>query len=128
MTVCNIEQLRAWLPCHPVRVKRKETDSASKAMTNKLILKPVAKSHNGLEYGSGPVIIYAVEGLPEEQNLLIRNVRPSSQEGEWQVGERTAGMATKWTGAFKTAQHALLQLQKAIDSRVCGPSRRHLNY
>ena len=105
--------------CHVIlSVEKKETD-ASKAMTNKLILKPVAKSHNGLEYGSGPVIIYTVEGLPEEQNLLIRNVRPRSQEGEWQVGERTAGMATKWTGAFKTAQDALRQLQKDIDSRVC---------
>ena len=88
-------------------------------MTNKLILKPVAKSHNGLEYGSGPVIIYTVEGLPEGQNLLIRNVLPRCQEGEWQVGERTTEMATKWTGAFKTAQDALLQLQKEIDSRIC---------
>jgi hypothetical protein len=117
--MCNIEQFRAWLPCHPVRVERKEADSASKAMTNKLILKPIAKSHNGLEYGSGPVIIYTVEGLPEERNLLIRNVRPSSQEGEWQGGERAAGMATKWTGAFKTAQNALLQIQKELDSRIC---------
>ena len=89
-------------------------------MTNKLVLKAVAKSHNGLEYGSGPVIIYTVEGLAEGQNLLIRNVRPRSQEGEWQIGERAAGMATKWTGAFKRAEDTLLHLQKEIDSRVCG--------
>ncbi len=89
-------------------------------MTNKLGLKAVAKSYNGLEYGSGPVIIYTVEGLPEGQNLLIRNVRPRCQEGEWQVGDRAAGMATKWTGAFKRAEDALRQLQKEIDLRVCG--------
>ncbi len=89
-------------------------------MSHKLVLKPVARSHNGLEFGSGPVIIFTVEGLPEGQNLLIRNVRPRCQDGEWQVGERSNGMATKWTGGFKTAQDALFQLQKGIDSRVCG--------
>ena len=87
-------------------------------MSNKLVVKPVSRSHNGLEFGSGPVIISTVEGLPDGQNLLIRNVRPRCEDGEWQVGERSTGIATKWTGAFKTAQDALRQLQKEIDPRI----------
>jgi hypothetical protein len=89
-------------------------------MTHKLILKPIANSHNGLEYGTGPVIIYKIVGLPLGQSLLIRNVRPGFQQGEWQVGDGTSGIAAKWMGTFKTAEGALLQIQKDIDARACG--------
>ena len=85
-------------------------------MTYKLSLKPIAYSQNGLEYGTGPVILYKIQGLPEGENLLLRNVRPRFREGEWQVGDHTTGRVTKWAGAFKTAEGALLQLQKEIDS------------
>jgi hypothetical protein len=85
-------------------------------MKYKLSLKAIAYSHDGLEYGTGPAILYKIQGLPEGENLLLRNVRPRFREGEWQVGDHTTGMVTKWTGAFKTAERALLQLQKEIDS------------
>jgi len=85
-------------------------------MKYKLNLKAIAYSHDGLEYGTGPAILYKIQGLPEGENLLLRNVRPRFREGEWQVGDHTTGMVTKWTGTFKTAERALLQLQKEIDS------------
>ena len=85
-------------------------------MKYKLSLKAIAYSHDGLEYGTGPAILYKIQGLPEGENLLLRNVRPRFREGEWQVGDHTTGMVTKWTGTFKTAERALVQLQKEIDS------------
>jgi hypothetical protein len=59
-------------------------------MKYKLSLK-AAYSHDGLEYGTGPAILYKIQGLPEGENLLLRNVRPRFREGEWQVGDHWNG-------------------------------------
>jgi hypothetical protein len=99
--------------CHPLYYSPKE---ARIPVKYKLILKPVARSRNGIEYGTGAVMLYEVEGLPEGQKISIRNVRAESQEPMWQVGGHTTGHPTKWTGAFKTAEEALAQLQREIDS------------
>jgi hypothetical protein len=61
-------------------------------------------------------MLYDVEGLPEGQKISIRNVRAESQEPLWQIGGYSTGHPTKWTGMFKTADEALGQLQKEIDS------------
>jgi hypothetical protein len=82
----------------------------------KLSLRPIARSRNGVEYGTGPVILYEIAGLPEGQNLSVRNIRPQSQIADWQIGDHAVQMETKWTGTFKTAQEALLELQREIDS------------
>lgn len=81
-------------------------------MKYELILKPIARSRSGTEYGTGPVMLYEVDGLPEGQRISVRNIRPQSQEAVWEVGEH----APNWTGAFKTPQDALLELQKEFDS------------
>lgn len=85
-------------------------------MKYKLILKRVARSRSGIEYGTGPEMLYEVEGLSKGQKISIRNVRAESQEPVWQVGRHTTGYPTKWTAAFKTAEEALAQLQAEIDS------------
>jgi hypothetical protein len=81
-----------------------------------LSLKPVASARSGAEYGTGTVMLYEVDGLPEGQRISIRNVRSVLQEPIWQIGGHSRGMPTKWTGVFKTAEHALAQLQTEIDS------------
>jgi hypothetical protein len=84
-------------------------------MKSILSLKPVAQSRKGVEYGSGPVMLYEVEGLPEGRAISIRKVRAQSQEPVWQFGVHFKGYPTRWTGAFKTADEALAQLQENLD-------------
>jgi len=82
----------------------------------KLTLKPIASSRTGVEYGTGPVMLYEVEGLPEGQKISIRNVRPTTQEAVWQVGAHSRGREPRWTGTSETAEEALAQLQEELDS------------
>jgi hypothetical protein len=86
-----------------------------KTMKSILSLKPVAQSRKGIEYGTGPVMLYKVEGLPESREISIRNVRPASQEALWQFGAHFKGYPTRWTGSFKTAEDALAQVQENLD-------------
>jgi hypothetical protein len=95
----------------PVVFSRLERNS----MKSILSLKPVAQSRKGVEYGSGPVMLYEVEGLPQGRTISIRNVRAQSQEPVWQFGAHFKGYPTRWTGAFKTAEQALAQLQENLD-------------
>jgi hypothetical protein len=81
-----------------------------------LSLKPVARSRTGVEYGTAPVMMYKVEGLANGQKISIRNVRPAGQEPVWQIGARTKGRETRWTGTFESAEDALAQLQEQLDS------------
>jgi hypothetical protein len=82
----------------------------------KLTLKPIARSRTGVEYGIGPVMLYEVEGLPEGQEISIRNVRPATQEPIWQIGAHNRGSVTRWTGTSETAEEALARLQEELDS------------
>ena len=81
-----------------------------------LSLKPIARSRTGVEYGTGPVILYEVEGLPEGRKISIRNVRPAPQEPVWQIGAHHKGRETRWTGTYETAADAVAQLQEQLDS------------
>lgn len=85
-------------------------------MHSKLTLKPIARSRTGVEYGTGPVMLYEVEGLPAVQKISIRNVRPAGQQPIWQVGAHFRGRETRWTGTFESADEALAQLQEQLDS------------
>ena len=85
-------------------------------MEGTLTLKPVARSRSGMEYGTGPVMLYEVEGLPEGRKISIRNVRPATQEHVWQIGAHVRGRETRWTGTFDSAEEALAQLQEQLDS------------
>jgi hypothetical protein len=84
-------------------------------MKSILSLKPVAHSRKGVEYGSGLVFLYEVQGLPQGRAISIRNVRAQEQEPVWQFGAHFKGYPTRWTGAFKTAEAALAQLQENLD-------------
>jgi hypothetical protein len=81
-----------------------------------LSLKPVARSRTGVEDGTGPVMLYEVEGLPKGQKISIRNVRPATQEPVWQIGAHSRGRETRWTGTSEMAEEALAQLQEQLDS------------
>jgi hypothetical protein len=85
-------------------------------MERKLSLRAIARSRTGVVYGTGPVMLYEVEGLPEGQRISIRNVRPDGQEPVWQVGAHIRGRDTRWTGTFESADEALGQLQEQLDS------------
>ena len=85
-------------------------------MHSKLTLKPIGRSRTGVEYGTGPVMLYEVEGLPGVQRISIRNVRPAGQQPIWQVGAHFRGRETRWTGTFESADEALAQLQEQLDS------------
>ena len=85
-------------------------------MKRTLSLKPVARSRNGVEYATGPVMLYEVEGLPEDQKISIRNTSPATQEPVWQIGAHSRGRETRWTGTSETAEEALAQLQEELDS------------
>jgi len=85
-------------------------------MRPKLNLKPIARSRTGVEYGTGPVMLYEVEGLADGQKISIRNVRPTTQEPVWQIGAHIKGRETRWTGTFESADEALAQLQEQLDS------------
>ena len=85
-------------------------------MKYKLTLKPTARSRTGAEHGTGPVMLYEIEGLPEGQKISIRNVRPAAQEPVWQIGAHMKGRETRWTGTFQSAEEALAQLQEQLDS------------
>ena len=81
-----------------------------------LSLKPIARSRTGVEYGTGPVILYEVEGLADGQKISVRNVRPATQEAVWQIGAHSKGRETRWTGTFESADEALARLQEQLDS------------
>ena len=85
-------------------------------MQIKLTLKPIAGSPMGVEYGTGSVMQYEVEGLPGGQKISIRNVRPAGQQPVWQIGAHFRGRETRWTGTFESADEALAQLQEQLDS------------
>lgn len=85
-------------------------------MQPKLTLKPIARSRTGEEYGTGPVILYEVEGLLGGQRISIRNARPAGQQPVWQIGAHFRGRATRWTGTFESVDEALAQLQEQLDS------------
>jgi hypothetical protein len=85
-------------------------------MDGTLTLKPVARSRSGMEYGTGPVMLYEVEGLPEGRKISIRNVRPATQEPVWQIGAHVKGRETRWTGTFESAEEALAQMQEQLNS------------
>ena len=85
-------------------------------MQIKLTLKPIARSPMGVEYGTGSVMQYEVEGLPGGQKISIRNVRPAGQQPVWQIGAHFRGRETRWTGTFESADEALAQLQEQLDS------------
>jgi heme-degrading monooxygenase HmoA len=85
-------------------------------MQSKLGLKPIARSRTGAEYGTGPVMLHEVEGLPEGQKISIRNVRPEGQEPIWQIGAHFKGRETRWAGTFESADEALAELQEQLDS------------
>jgi hypothetical protein len=84
-------------------------------MKYNLRLRPFARSRDGVEYGSGPIMQYEVEGLPDDRKISIRNVRAGMQEPIWQVGAHVRGRQTRWTGTFETDEEALAQLQEQID-------------
>lgn len=81
-----------------------------------LSLKAIARSRTGAEYGSGPVMLYEVEGLPGGQKISIRNVRPDGQAPVWQVGAHIRERNTRWTGTFESPEDALDQLQEQLES------------
>lgn len=85
-------------------------------MVRRLSLKPVARSRTGMVYGTGPVILYEVEGLPDGQNISLRNIRPSAQKPVWEIGAHIKGRHTGWAGNFETADEALAHLQQELDS------------
>ena len=85
-------------------------------MKYKLTLKPVGRSRTGVECGTGPVMLYEVEGLPEGRKISIRNVRPATKEPVWQIGAHSKGRETRWTGTSETPEEALAQLQEELDS------------
>ena len=85
-------------------------------MLPKLNLKPIAHSRTGVEYGSGPVILYEVEGIADSQKISVRNVRPATQDAVWQIGAHVKGRETRWTGTFESAGEALARLQEQLDS------------
>jgi len=81
-----------------------------------LSLKPVVRSRTGVENGTGPTMLYEVEGLPDGQKISIRNIRPVAQQPIWQIGAHIKGRETRWTGTFESADEALAQLQEQLDS------------
>jgi len=81
-----------------------------------LSLKSKFYSRDGAHYGTGKVSVYDVDGLPEGQKISIENKRSTLQEPLWQIGAYIVGQATKWAGAFTTAEAALAQLQREIDA------------
>ena len=81
-----------------------------------LTLKPIARSRAGVECGTGPIMLYEVEGLPGGQKISIRNIRPAGQQPIWQIGPHFRGRETRWTGTFESADEALAQLQEQLDS------------
>ena len=85
-------------------------------MQSTLSLKPVAHSRTGFEYGTGPVMLYEVDGLADGRKISIRNVRAAAQEPVWQIGAHVKGRETRWTGTFESAEDALAQLQEELDS------------
>lgn len=80
-------------------------------MKYRLSLKPKGSFRSGLQ--GGTVLLttwYEVRGLPEGQTISI--IRAAYPESVWQIH----GDTMKRTGAFNTAEEALSQLQKEIDS------------
>src|SRR5712691_6194958 len=80
-----------------------------------LSLRSKASARSGVEYGTGIPLLYEMEGLPEGQEVSIRNVRAHLQEPSWQIGGHIVGQPTRWTGDFKSAEEALVQLQLELD-------------
>jgi len=86
----------------------------------RLTLKPHARSLRTVGYSTGSVIVYDVEGLPEGQRVSIANFRAEDQQSVWMIGGHVIGKPVKWTGAFRSPENALAQLQREIDSDTAG--------
>ena len=84
----------------------------------KLTLKPRARSLSTTGDSTGPVMMYEVEGSPQGQRVSIatENFRAEEHAPVWQIGGHVMGQSIKWTGAFKSPEDALAQLQREVDS------------
>jgi hypothetical protein len=87
-----------------------------------LSLRLKASARSGVEYGTGTPMLYDVEGLPDGQKISIRNVRAHLREASWQIGGQVVGQPTRWTGDFKSAEEALVQLQLELDASEVAPA------
>lgn len=65
-------------------------------------------------------MMYEVEGLPQSRRVSIANFRTEEQLPVWKIGGHVIGSRIKWTGAFKSPEQALAQLQREIDSDTAG--------
>jgi hypothetical protein len=87
-----------------------------------LSLRLIASVRSGFEYGTGTPMLYEVDGLPDGQKISIRSVRAHLQEPSWQIGGHLVGQPTRWTGDFKSAEEALVQLQLELDTSEVAPA------
>ena len=65
-----------------------------------------------MAYSTGSVIVYDVEGLPQGQRVSIANFRAEDYAPVWQIGGHVIGQSVRWTGAFRSPEEALAQLQR----------------
>jgi len=90
-----------------------------------LSLKPFARTRDGLgPYGSGPIAIYDVDGLPSGQRVRIVKVRGSSHDPLWQIQMVGKPRRRITDDTFETPEDAL----KEVERRQNAERLRILNY
>jgi hypothetical protein len=90
-----------------------------------LALKPFARTRDGLApYGSGPIAIYDLDGLPGGQKVRIANVRGSAHEPLWQIKVVGKPRRRITDDTFVTPEDAL----KEVERRQNPERLRILNY
>jgi len=74
-----------------------------------LTKRETGRSHTGPVIGTGPVIRYAVNGMPEGETADLADFG-----GRWRILRTQNGFQGEWTGDYGTADDALAALQKRM--------------
>ena len=86
--------------------------------TNKLTMESKGWTISGnIPPCTGPVFLYEVQGMPDNEIVQILNTRADGREPSWQI--RLVGI-DEGTGDYRTPEEALASLEQEINGRSKG--------
>ena len=71
----------------------------------------------GREYGTGRAVMYAVDGLPNGEEVSIFNCGTSNR-ASWQVLAAKFGVSSGWTGDYASPEQALAAIMREVNCRT----------
>ena len=80
-------------------------------MSYNLTLHAEGWTRDGPAFGVGPVFVYRVGGMPQEEQAKIANYG-APHRNDWRILRTKAETQGEWTGHYESAEEALAALQQ----------------